>query len=103
MREESLIPRRREQETVFPESVPILGITGEEKVKQFVTILRETLPTAKTDTEMIAMEVRAGLEVAGTEDTEEVARVVTDAILADPEVKESALMVAHRILRSVVQ
>ncbi|MFC1517434.1 hypothetical protein ACFL5G_02635 [Candidatus Margulisiibacteriota bacterium] len=103
MREESLIPRQRQEESVFPESAPMFGITGEEKVKQFVAILKKALPTAKSDNEMIAMEVRAGLEVEGTENLEEVAHIVTNALLANEEIRENALMVAHRILRSVLQ
>lgn len=103
MHEESIIPRRRQEESVFPEAIPMLGITSEDEVKRFVTLLKETLPTAKSDNEMIAMEVRAALEVAGTEDLEEVAKVVTDAILINHEVQENALMVAHRILRSKLQ
>lgn len=103
MREENLIPREIERETVFPDLAPIFGVDSEDKVKRFVTMLKGSLPTAKSDEEMIAMEVRAGLEVAGTENLEEVAHIVTDAILSSREIKESALMVAHRILRERVQ
>ncbi|MBU0580364.1 MAG: hypothetical protein KKA19_04225 [Candidatus Margulisbacteria bacterium] len=103
MSEEELLPRQRHEESVYPEIIPILGITGEDKVKSFVAVLKETLPTAKSENEMIAMEVRAALEIEGTKNLEEVAKVVTQAIFANTEMKESALMVAHRILRSVAQ
>ena len=103
MREESIMPQKHEEESVFPEAIPVLGIVEEDKVKQFVTVLKEALPTAKSDQEMIAMEVRAALEIEGTEELEKAAKVVTTALLANAEMKENALMVAHRILRSKLQ
>ncbi len=93
--------RPRETEAVFPEAISFLGTS--EKADVFVELLKKMLPMAKSDDEIVGMEVRAALEVSGTEVKEEVAKVVTDALLATPDMKENALMVAHKILKGLMQ
>jgi hypothetical protein len=101
MREESLIPHEIEKESVFPEAAAFLGTEHQDKTLLFVKLLKECLPNAKTEKEVVGMEVRAAFEAEGTEVSEEVAHIVTDALLASGEMKEQALMVAHRIMKEL--
>jgi hypothetical protein len=101
MREESLIPHEIENESVFPVAATFLGKENRDKTALFVKLLKESIPNAKTEEEVVGMEVRAAFEVEGSEISEEVAQIVTDALLASGEMKERALMVAHRIMKEL--
>ncbi len=103
MREESLIPQEIGREEVIPEIMAMSGRSDTASIEAFMKELHEVLPTARSDEEMIAMEVRAALHIGHPDISEEVAHIVTDALCASAEMKERALMVAHKILRAHLQ
>jgi hypothetical protein len=101
MFEESLVPREIERGELFPEGIPFES--GDlDKSQDYICALKETLPLAKSDEEMVAMEVLAALNVAGVEESAEISKVLTNALLNNPAEKEKAIMVAQQILRSIV-